>query len=79
MILIAQGMLRMTHQLHDQLRGDVDGHARERVLNHQSRADFVDGERFEAVLEDTEVLQPAEDGRDVTEVHDYRSKVSALA
>lgn len=58
------------YRLHDERRRGADGHTLERVDDHEPRADLVDGERLERVLQRTEPLQPAEDGRDVVQVHE---------
>ena len=67
-------MLATTHRLHDQRRRDVDGHALERVLDHQPRADLVHGERLERVLERAEPLEPPQDRGDGVQVHEEPCK-----
>lgn len=53
---------------HTEGGGGLDLDAFERVVDHQTRGNLVDGERLEHELEGREVLEPAEDRRDRGEV-----------
>lgn len=58
------------YRLHDQRRGHIHRDALERVHDHQPRADFVDRQRLERVLERADPLQPPQNWRDVVQVHE---------
>lgn len=57
-----------THEIHDEGRGNVHGHALQHVLYLKPRVDLVHGQRLERVLERTHPLQPAEHLRNRVEV-----------